>query len=516
MIIIKKIDFNEVINVLKELGFNLMGEYVNATTKITIVDNIGYKYFLTFKQIKKSKKFEKFSKTNPYTIYNIKKYIEINCKDTLEYISGEYVDCNSKLLWKCLVCGEYFKDTIIGIIFNKSSYKMCKKCACNMTSEKLKNKENLNIFRDNGYKIISKYRGSNKKVEIEDTNGYRYSISYSSFKVKNDFKKLSKFSVNNSYSIYNINKYLKDNDAKCEVVSEVFNGVNKNIDIKCNCGNIYTRVFCNFLNKKLYICDDCVNKNRRTLEKNCIEKVKKLECNGYKILRIIDNVYVNIMDANGYIYTINITQYTKNRLKNFSIFHLYNKENFNHNLKIYIKANNIKCNFVGCNNYTGASEYNLKFKCVECGKEYYNSFTEFINRRRCTCLGCSKKQSNLSRCVENLLKDSGVKYEKEITFEQCKDKLCLPFDFGIFESSTLKFIIEVDGQQHFEPIKFAGCKSDEDALKAFEYTKFHDKIKNNFCNDNNIELIRIPYFDILNNNLDYLIDKIKNVQKNIC
>lgn len=46
-----------------------------------------------------------------------------------------------------------------------------------------------------------------------------------------------------------------------------------------------------------------------------------------------------------------------------------------------------------------------------------------------------------------------------------------------------------DGKQHFEPIKHWG------GIKKFEEQKEVDSFKNQYCIDNNIKLIRIPYFD---------------------
>ena len=58
--------------------------------------------------------------------------------------------------------------------------------------------------------------------------------------------------------------------------------------------------------------------------------------------------------------------------------------------------------------------------------------------------------------------------------------------------------IEYDGQQHYKPIEKFGVE------KAFEKTKFRDVIKNNYCKDNNINLLRIPYWDY--NNIEKILN----------
>ena len=58
------------------------------------------------------------------------------------------------------------------------------------------------------------------------------------------------------------------------------------------------------------------------------------------------------------------------------------------------------------------------------------------------------------------------------------------FDFYI---PKLKLCIEFDGEQHFKIKTIWGGK------KAFKYTKTNDKIKNRYCVENKINLLRIPY-----------------------
>lgn len=68
------------------------------------------------------------------------------------------------------------------------------------------------------------------------------------------------------------------------------------------------------------------------------------------------------------------------------------------------------------------------------------------------------------------------------------------FDFYLPDYNIL---IEYDGEQHFKPVDFAS-KGLEWATKIFEYNQIKDKIKNDYCKDNNIRLIRIPYWDFDN------------------
>ena len=80
--------------------------------------------------------------------------------------------------------------------------------------------------------------------------------------------------------------------------------------------------------------------------------------------------------------------------------------------------------------------------------------------------------------------DFGFKYEFQKRFEDCKDKKQLPFDFYLPDYNCC---IEYDGRQHFQAIEYWGGE------EVFQLTQFHDQIKNDYCKENNIRLIRIKY-----------------------
>ena len=84
----------------------------------------------------------------------------------------------------------------------------------------------------------------------------------------------------------------------------------------------------------------------------------------------------------------------------------------------------------------------------------------------------------------------------------------MPFDYAIFIDSKLYGLIEVDGEQHYNPYSFNSNKSYEEKLQRFEYIKQHDNIKDNYCKRNKIRLLRIPYYNFNSKN-DYK-NKINN------
>ena len=116
-------------------------------------------------------------------------------------------------------------------------------------------------------------------------------------------------------------------------------------------------------------------------------------------------------------------------------------------------------------------------------------FNNFLRGIRCPI--CNK--SNGEEEVERILNKYNIKYKYQQYFNDCRDKNPMPFDFYIKDYNT---IIEFDGEQHFK-IKFSMTENE------FENIKKHDKIKTQYCKDNNIKLIRIPYWEF--NNIENII-----------
>lgn len=109
------------------------------------------------------------------------------------------------------------------------------------------------------------------------------------------------------------------------------------------------------------------------------------------------------------------------------------------------------------------------------------------------CPKCTGAVNNSkgSKRVEEFLTENNIKYIKEYKFENCRNKRKLPFDFFLPEENIL---IEYDGSQHFYP------KWGKEKLTK---TKTNDKIKNKFCEENKIKLIRINYKE--NNKIEKIL-----------
>jgi very-short-patch-repair endonuclease len=99
--------------------------------------------------------------------------------------------------------------------------------------------------------------------------------------------------------------------------------------------------------------------------------------------------------------------------------------------------------------------------------------------------GCSLcYESKGEKAIAKLLNKLEINFNRQKKFSECKNVYELPFDFYI---TSKRMCIEFDGIQHHEPLDFFGGQ------EAFEKLKINDEIKNRYCEDNYINLIRIKY-----------------------
>lgn len=141
------------------------------------------------------------------------------------------------------------------------------------------------------------------------------------------------------------------------------------------------------------------------------------------------------------------------------------------------------------------STYNNKAiwhcKC-DCGNEI-DVTGDRLRQGQLSC-GCLQDSNNVFK-IKKLLNDNNILFNTEQKFNMCKDKTYLPFDFYI----NNQYLLEYDGSQHFLVFPTSAIYTQEN----YNILHQHDLIKNKYCFDNNIPLIRIPY------DTDYTIDDLK-------
>ncbi|WP_414842350.1 DUF2726 domain-containing protein [Enterococcus saccharolyticus] len=128
-----------------------------------------------------------------------------------------------------------------------------------------------------------------------------------------------------------------------------------------------------------------------------------------------------------------------------------------------------------------------------CGHQYEVSWANFKKGHRCPKCNQSKGE----KFIADYLTNQHISFTTQVRFDDCRHKNTLPFDFGIVDSDKkIIALIEYDGEQHFLPVDSWGG---EETLKQ---TQLRDSIKNEYCKENDIPLLRIKYNEDIKERLD--------------
>ncbi len=163
-------------------------------------------------------------------------------------------------------------------------------------------------------------------------------------------------------------------------------------------------------------------------------------------------------------------------------------------------------NFIYIEHYLKNQRTFVKYKCTKCG---YIGKKYLSNLGRNGCPGCNSYKGE--NRIKHFLDSNSINYKIQYTFKDCKHKGPLKFDFAIFNGNIVDYLVEYDGRFHFEVV--SELRSEQD----FVMQRKRDIIKNNYCEENNINLIRIPYwkYDEIENILEKEIDLIKCKNKQL-
>lgn len=110
-----------------------------------------------------------------------------------------------------------------------------------------------------------------------------------------------------------------------------------------------------------------------------------------------------------------------------------------------------------------------------------------LTRLHTTSCGCANRSIGEEN-IEKLLKENHINYAREYSFSDLRNQKKLRFDFAIFNNKNeLIELIEFDGRQHNN--NYLPWNSTE----TLKERRQRDELKNNYCKEHNIKLIRIDY-----------------------
>ena len=212
--------------------------------------------------------------------------------------------------------------------------------------------------------------------------------------------------------------------------------------------------------------------------------------NGYTMLNRNDfegaDISVYCHDNDGFIYKISITNLKRAIKNNYGFSIIKNNDYAIENIRLYCSLYRPDYKLLSTE-YMGVKELHL-FEYIgnelkdDVDKTFLCTIDNFINGNvKHPSMSISKGEL----CVKLWLEENNIEYIQQYTFDNCRDKQVLPFDFYL---PTYNSCIEYQGKQHYEAIEYFGGQ------EKFELQQKHDTIKNEYCKNNGIPLLRIPYY----------------------
>lgn len=317
-------------------------------------------------------------------------------------------------------------------------------------------------------------------------------------------KNISKYYIGKGYDV-NIGDFADIN------VNDLSPHSHNTVRVQCDyCGNEYTATYKNILKGRTTIskdsCKQCVGYKcaeitiERRKESHFQRLIDKCNENGYELLSDKDAI-------------VNNKTYIKYRCPKHGV-HEMRIANFLSGKKCPECASDIaqikysrsqkdiidrisECGGIVINpeDYINGCERNLKIICPECKNVFITSYILFTQHGGQVCPDCSTSAESIGeKKVRFYLEKNNIKFKQNYWFDDCRDIHPLPFDFYLPDQNK---IIEFDGRQHYGSTTFFHHSQ--------EMTPIHDKMKNEYCKNKGIDLLRIPYWNI--NKVDEILSK---------
>lgn len=427
----------------------LFDNYKNCDEKLLGQTQEGYLINISFYNLKLGKTPNIFDAHNPYTIQNIKLWCKLNNK-TFELLSEEYIGTFNKLKWKCLKedCGEIFEiawttaQSNHGCGFCKGFQAGLSNCLTTKNPE-LAKQWHPTLNGDLTPYDVTEF--SNKKVWWQCDKGHEWEDQIISRSKYIDCPYCNHQRVSKEYNLLVINPVLSkewDYNKNKKRPEDFLPNSDQKIWWQC-------------CNNPKHKWEAPISRRNGGRKSNCPYCAGKLPSEDYNLL-------------------------------------VYNPE--------LCKEWDYKKNKKKPEDYTPGSNKKVWWICKDCEFNWQAD----ISNRNYSGNGCPRcSESKGEKQLDIILTKYNILHDSQYTFDDLigTGGGLLKFDVPIFwdeEKTNLRMLIEYDGKQHFEWIKGMMTK------KAFEKLQIHDELKNQYCKNNNIKLLRIPYWDF---------DNIENILK---
>lgn len=247
---------------------------------------------------------------------------------------------------------------------------------------------------------------------------------------------------------------------------------------RCKCGLIHFMSEDDFLEKKHRYCTESSKKQNKQVECGLIANQRRKLLDQYK--RVFDKSY-----------DVNLTNTLHEQLQILDCV----DDHYEELTSYYDKRKK------GGGTFTVYKKY--RCRCYLCGREYIfksqdfhispptrygeHAYHGYYSDAYCSC----HKIQQFQWVVNKILKENNISYRVEVQFPDLLGigrTNFLSYDFAIINpDNTIKYLIECQGEQHYEPVaEFGGSY-------AFQIQQKNDEIKRKYAAEHNIKLLEIPY-----------------------
>lgn len=346
-----------------------------------------------------------------------------------------------------------------------------------------------------GYHVItSEYRNAHQRLVIRDREGYLYYSNYSNIK---SGKSPMMVRESNPFGERNIRQYILNNTLDVTLISVRW-GKDIILTLRCKCGRVYRTTWAHLCGRRQSICQVCSQKQNGERRRHNVKDVQN-EFIRHDIKPLFD-FYINCEiplpceNSAGYRGMLSIL----NLRCGYGVCAFAMRNPFIvYNIDLFLKSTHTGCTLATrtISKRWSANNTPLTFRC-KCGQYYTGSWTYIRCSERFRCQNCASKISSYELKTKEYLDYLNVDYIREYKFDDCRNVARLPFDFAIKQGSSVKLLIEVDGQHHFKEIPIW------ETTNSYRQQRYRDEIKDKYCARNGIPLLRIPYWHF-NNGQEY-------------
>lgn len=332
---------------------------------------------------------------------------------------------------------------------------------------------------------------------IKHNNNFCNKQCFNSYNSKNNIENNQLKNKIIKWNLQMVKDFVEEN-SNCKVISDTYINGASNMEFECRCGNKFITSFFKFKDRNKRQCNTCgkeniwKNRNKATIEDIKLYVSQKNNCILLDDKYIKNNIPLKIKCECGNIFyrdwvgirVCNILECSDCANKRNS-----KRQSFTHGQFIERIKEIYGDKIIPLEQYINCKT-KIKCFCNICNKPFYMSGGHILEGRNCpNCTLPSKGEI----IIQEYLERNNMYFVRQYKFLDCKNMKQLPFDFAVLnKDNELKCLIEFDGEQHFAVVDFFGKET------GFAERVYNDAIKNAYCEDNNINLLRIPYWELKN------------------